>query len=140
MLRRCQGMLLEGEATSALESQKVTSTQYVLITRTSIMYGGLGRMYGTYRGFGCSLRNCRERRMSQESEVKVKKYNIPTPNDPSLLHSLLSAEDVSFSAPSHRAIGVERQARGPEYAGHQRLVLAGVADADSVSIQGSWLS
>ena len=73
--------------------------------------------------------------MSQESEVKVKKYNIPTPNDPSLLHSLLSAEDVSFSAPSHRAIGVEQQARGLEYAGHQRLVLAGVADADSVPIQ-----
>ena len=79
-------------------------------------------------------------RETNEPRVKVKRYNIPTPNDPSLLHSLLSAEDVSFSAPSHRAIGVERQARGPEYAGHQRLVLAGVADADLVSIQDSCLS
>ena len=31
--------------------------------------GGLGRIYGTYRGFGCSLRNCSEDR---ESETELR--------------------------------------------------------------------
>lgn len=58
-----------------------------------------------------------------------------TPNGPSLLHSLLSAEDASFSAPSHQAVGVERQAQGLEYAGHQGPVLAGAANTSEVPIR-----
>lgn len=56
MSTRCRGRLLGVGA--AREAISRTKRFYVLVARTSITYGGLGRIYGTYRGLGCSLRNC----------------------------------------------------------------------------------
>ena len=36
---------------------KIPMCVHELVLRTSIMYGGLGRIYGTYRGLGCSFLN-----------------------------------------------------------------------------------
>lgn len=38
---------------------------HLLVVRTSMMYGGLGRIYGTYRGLGCSLRDYTEEQRDQ---------------------------------------------------------------------------
>src|SRR6266404_1194641 len=141
MLRHCQGRLLEGEATTTLSSQHVCGLPYILITRTSIIYGGLGRIYGTYRGFGCNFRSYTDERTS-ERRIKIERFshNGPTPNGPSLLHSPLSVEDAFSSVPSRRAVGVERQAQGLEYAGHRLSVVAEAVCTAEVPIQGRWLS
>lgn len=61
-------MRLEGEAARILS---VVSTAYCNnVTHTSMIYGGAGRMYGTYVGFGRSLRNWLEESSASE-EVQI---------------------------------------------------------------------
>lgn len=105
---------------------------HVLAVRTSIMYGGLGRIYGTYRGEGCSLRNCTPetawgQRQTQNKQVQT--WDRPAPNDPCLLHNQPSAEDASFSEPCHQAADVGPRVRGLECAGHQPQEPVEVGDA-----------
>jgi hypothetical protein len=61
---------------------KNSMSVHELVVRTSIMYGGLGRIYGTYRGLGCSLRNYAQQTVgseaSQDNQVQTWTDQRPT--------------------------------------------------------------
>ena len=52
----------------------------------------------------------------------------PVPNDPFLLHSQLSAEDVSFSEPFHQGADIGLRVQGRVCVGRRPQVVVGVGD------------
>ena len=73
MSMRCRGRLLGVRAArEAIIAVSRTKRFYVLAARTSITYGGLGRIYGTNRGLGCSLRNCTQEMAGSETAQDTK--------------------------------------------------------------------
>src|SRR5216683_1958625 len=92
-----------------MNSVSTSECVYVLVVRTSMMYGrlGLGRIYGTYRELGCSLRNY-TRKWSSQSQFSVTKFRCRQTNIhySSFPHSQPSAEDISFSVAFHEGTGI----------------------------------
>ena len=120
----------------------VSTSKYVHapVVRTSMMYGRVGRIYGTYSKLGCSLRNCIQRPSQNQLTVTGNGdpgVDRPAPNGPSLSQSQLSAE-VSFSVPFHQGTRIGERVRGRECVTHRRQVVVEAGDTVKVSIRDNW--
>ena len=74
---------------------------YVLFARTSIIYGGLGWVYGMYCRLRCTCETaCKKWRGQRQLRIQSSCIDRPAPtaNDPWLLHSRPSIADTLFSS------------------------------------------
>ena len=92
--------------------EAINGTEYFfLVARTSITYGGIGRIYGKCRGIGCSLRSCMQETAGSETAQDTRVRYRPVLNDPWILCNRESAENAPSSKSCHKAAGVRQRVK-----------------------------